>query len=105
MSGFHCLWSVGGIAGAGGGAMLLSAGLTPQATSFWAIALVVLVTACSFPALLAASGETSQQEKGNAGRPNFRLVLMAIMAMICFMAKARFSTERYFHHAGSPDGG
>lgn len=87
MSGFHCLWSVGGIAGAGGGAMLLSAGLTPQATSFWAIALVVLVTACSFPALLAASGETSQQEKGNASRPNFRLVLMAIMAMICFMAE------------------
>ncbi|WP_431022873.1 MFS transporter (plasmid) [Erwinia rhapontici] len=87
MSGFHCLWSVGGIAGAGGGAMLLSAGLTPQATSFWAIALVALVTACSFPALLAASGETSQQEKGNASRPNFRLVLMAIMAMICFMAE------------------
>ncbi len=26
MSGFHCLWSVGGIAGAGGGALLLGAG-------------------------------------------------------------------------------
>jgi len=87
MSGFHCLWSVGGIAGAGGGALLLGAGISPQTTTFWAVALIVLVTACSFPALLTAGGEDPRQPPDTASRPNFRLVLMAIMAMICFMAE------------------
>lgn len=87
MSGFHCLWSVGGIAGAGGGALLLGAGISPQTTTFWAVALIVLVTACSFPALLTSGGEDPHQPPDTASRPNFRLVLMAIMAMICFMAE------------------
>jgi len=87
MSGFHCLWSVGGIAGAGGGALLLGAGISPQTTTFWAVALIVLVTACSFPALLTVGGEDPHQPPDTASRPNFRLVLMAIMAMICFMAE------------------
>lgn len=87
MSGFHCLWSVGGIAGAGGGALLLGAGISPQTATFWAVALIVLVTACSFPALLTAGGEDTHQPPDTASRPNFRLVLMAIMAMICFMAE------------------
>ncbi|MBD8216583.1 MFS transporter [Erwinia persicina] len=87
MSGFHCLWSVGGIAGAGGGALLLGAGVTPLAATFWAVALIVLVTACSFPALLTAGGDDPHQPVDTASRPNFRLVLMAIMAMICFMAE------------------
>lgn len=87
MSGFHCLWSVGGIAGAGGGALLLGAGISPQTATFWAVALIVLVTACSFPALLTAGGEDPHQPPDTASRPNFRLVLMAIMAMICFMAE------------------
>ena len=87
MSGFHCLWSVGGIAGAGGGALLLGAGISPQTTTFCAVALIVLVTACSFPALLTAGGEDPRQPPDTASRPNFRLVLMAVMAMICFMAE------------------
>lgn len=87
MSGFHCLWSVGGIAGAGGGALLLSAGMTPIVATFWAVVLIVLVTAFSFPALLATGGEAEQQQQQGRGRPNFRLVLMAVMAMICFMAE------------------
>lgn len=87
MSGFHCLWSVGGIAGAGGGALLLGAGISSEATTFWAIAFIFLVTACVFPALLAASGDATHQEKNTGSRPNFRLILMAVMAMICFMAE------------------
>lgn len=87
MSGFHCLWSVGGIAGAGGGALLLGAGISSEATTFWAIAFIFLVTACAFPALLAAGGDATHQEKNTGSRPNFRLILMAVMAMICFMAE------------------
>ncbi|MBU9824711.1 MFS transporter [Rahnella perminowiae] len=88
MSGFHCLWSVGGIAGAGGGALLLSAGITPLGSTFFAVALVVIVTAWSFRGMLpfAAHEEEGAEGKPKA-RPNFRLVLMAVMAMICFMAE------------------
>ncbi|HDL7412833.1 TPA: MFS transporter, partial [Yersinia enterocolitica] len=38
MSGFHCLFSVGSIAGAGGGAILFTLGLMPLAVTFIAIA-------------------------------------------------------------------
>jgi len=88
MSGFHCLWSVGGIAGAGGGALLLSVGVTPQGSTFYAVALVILGTAYSWRGLLpfGAHEEHNSQGKPKA-RPNFRLMLMAAMAMICFMAE------------------
>jgi len=37
----------------------------------------------------------AQQETGSTSRPNFRLVLMAIMAMICFMAEGGLRPQRY----------
>nr|WP_314418949.1 MFS transporter [uncultured Erwinia sp.] len=86
MSGFHCLWSVGGIAGAGGGALLLGAGFSPLGAAFCTVALVLLVTLGFLPSLLPTGGEEAQPEGGKA-RPNFRLLLMAVMAMICFMAE------------------
>ncbi|MEJ4047022.1 MFS transporter [Erwinia sp. SLM-02] len=86
MSGFHCLWSVGGIAGAGGGALLLGSGFSPLGAAFCTVALVLLVTLGFLPSLLPTGGEEAQPEGGKA-RPNFRLVLMAVMAMICFMAE------------------
>ena len=88
MSGFHCLWSVGGIAGAGGGALLLSAGITPPGSTFFAVALVALVTAWSFRGMLPFGAHEEEGAEGKPkARPNFRLVLMAVMAMICFMAE------------------
>lgn len=88
MSGFHCLWSVGGIAGAGGGALLLSAGITPLGSTFFAVALVALVTAWSFRGMLPFGAHEEEGAEGKPkARPNFRLVLMAVMAMICFMAE------------------
>ncbi|MFD3240404.1 MFS transporter [Rahnella perminowiae] len=88
MSGFHCLWSVGGIAGAGGGALLLSAGITPLGSTFFAVALVVIVTAWSFRGMLPFGAHEEEGAEGKPkARPNFRLVLMAVMAMICFMAE------------------
>ncbi|MBK0000921.1 MFS transporter [Erwinia sp. S38] len=86
MSGFHCLWSVGGIAGAGGGALLLGSGFSPLGAVLCTVALVVLVTLGFLSSLLPTGGEEEQSEGGKA-RPNFRLVLMAVMAMICFMAE------------------
>ncbi|MEA9393564.1 MFS transporter [Acerihabitans sp. TG2] len=88
MSGFHCLWSVGGIAGAGGGALLLSSGVTPQGSTFYAVSLVILGTAYSFRGLLPFGAHEEENTEGKPkARPNFRLILMAVMAMICFMAE------------------
>ncbi|GAB2925671.1 MFS transporter [Hafnia psychrotolerans] len=89
MSGFHCLWSVGCIAGAGGGALLLSAGITPQGSTWFTIALVAIITVYSYRGLLpfGAHEEEEPVEGKTKARPNFRLMLMSVMAMICFMAE------------------
>lgn len=87
MSGFHCLWSVGGIAGAGGGALLFSLGMTPPVSTFITIALIGIVTLLSFTALLPVGSHEEKDEAKPKARPNFRLVLMAAMTMICFMAE------------------
>ncbi|MEM6161652.1 MFS transporter [Erwinia sp. P6884] len=87
MSGFHCLWSVGGIAGAGGGALLFGLGVTPAMSTFVAVSLIVLVTLFSFTALLPFGNHEEQGGIKPKARPNFRLVLMAVMTMICFMAE------------------
>jgi predicted MFS family arabinose efflux permease len=87
MSGFHCLWSVGGIAGAGGGALLLSAGITPLGSTFFAVVLVIALTAYSYRGMLPFGAHEEPEEGQPKARPNFRLVLMAVMAMICFMAE------------------
>ena len=88
MSGFHCLWSIGGIAGAGAGIFFLSSGYTPQVCAIYVVILVLLGTAYSFRSLLpfGAHKEASAEEQPKA-RPNFRLILMAIMMLICFMAE------------------
>ncbi|OFC58358.1 MFS transporter [Candidatus Erwinia dacicola] len=87
MSGFHCLWSVGGIAGAGGGALMLDAGMSPLFSSWIAIVLIMLVCTLAFRGLLTSPGNEQQSQEGGAVRPNLRLMLMAVMAMICFMAE------------------
>ncbi|AUH00752.1 MFS transporter [Prodigiosinella confusarubida] len=88
MSGFHCLWSVGGIVGAGGGSLLLSSGVTPQGSTFFVVALVILGTAYSLRSLLPFGAHEEDSAEGQPkARPNFRLILMAVMMMICFMAE------------------
>lgn len=88
MSGFHCLWSVGGMAGAAGGALLLGSGMTPELSTLLAVSLIALITLFSLSGLL---GFANQEPQGGSRqtrrRPNFRLMLMALMAMIAFMAE------------------
>ncbi|WP_342754335.1 MFS transporter [Pantoea sp. MBD-2R] len=87
MSGFHCMWSVGGIAGAAGGAMLFSAGLTPLQSTWITSGFIVLILLLSFNALLPFGNHEPENHSAGKARPNFRLILMAIMAMISFMAE------------------
>ncbi|TXL69362.1 MFS transporter [Vineibacter terrae] len=52
MSGFHGLFSLGGIAGAGGVSLLLRAGASPSGAIWIAIAVIALATAVAAPRLL-----------------------------------------------------
>ncbi|MDG4647860.1 MFS transporter [Roseibacterium sp. SDUM158017] len=57
MSGFHAMWSVGGIAGAGGMAGLLTLGLPPLAAAFAAASLAALAMTLATPRLLRARAD------------------------------------------------
>ncbi|CNH77184.1 putative inner membrane protein [Yersinia pekkanenii] len=88
MSGFHCLFSIGSIAGAGGGAILFTIGLMPLPVTLIAIAVIAIVTAVVFNELIPFGDHKEPNEPViTKPRPNFRLVLMALMCMICFMAE------------------
>lgn len=88
MSGFHCLFSVGSIAGAGGGAMLFTIGLMPLTVTFISIAVIVIITSVVLNDLIPFGDHKEPSETVTTKpRPNFRLYLMALMCMICFMAE------------------
>nr|WP_245956887.1 MFS transporter [Edaphovirga cremea] len=88
MSGFHCLYSVGCIVGAGGGAVLFSVGLAPLTVAFLAVASIVVMSFAAFNQLLPFGDHQEAKENvATKPRPNFRLMLMAVMCMICFMAE------------------
>jgi predicted MFS family arabinose efflux permease len=58
MSGFHAMWSVGGIAGAGGATALLAAGAAPLQTALAASVVAAGCLAVAAPGLLRAGGGT-----------------------------------------------
>ncbi|CNH47378.1 putative inner membrane protein [Yersinia massiliensis] len=88
MSGFHCLFSVGSIAGAGGGAVLFTIGLAPLTVTLIAVAVIAIITSVVFNELIPFGDHKEPSERvATKPRPNFRLYLMALMCMICFMAE------------------
>ncbi|CNI25381.1 MFS transporter [Yersinia mollaretii] len=88
MSGFHCLFSIGSIAGAGGGAILFTIGLMPISVTLIAVAVMAIITSTVFNELIPFGDHKQPNESViTKPRPNFRLILMALMCMICFMAE------------------
>lgn len=88
MSGFHCLFSIGSIAGAGGGAILFTIGLMPITVTLIAAAVMAIITSAVFNELIPFGDHKQPNESAmTKPRPNFRLILMALMCMICFMAE------------------
>jgi MFS family permease len=87
MSGFHALYSVGGIAGAGGVTALLWLGIAPLAAAVGvAVVLAVLLGMSAKHLLASGNGE------GNA-RPLFVLprgpvILIGLLCFFCFLAEA-----------------
>ncbi|WP_370425707.1 MFS transporter (plasmid) [Pantoea vagans] len=85
MSGFHGLFSIGGIVGSACGSLLLSAGFSPLSMALIADLIITFVMLVSFSCLL-PFGSHGEQTKSKF-RINVPLLLMATMCMICFLAE------------------
>ncbi|WP_241610071.1 MFS transporter [Rosenbergiella epipactidis] len=85
MSGFHGLFSIGGIVGAAGGSLVLSSGFTPMMMSLCTFLIIVLLVISVSKHLLPFAAHSEVENR--AFKLNAHLLLMAIMCMICFLAE------------------
>ena len=85
MSGFHGLFSIGGITGSGGGSLILSSGFSPLQFSLISVLLILIIIISTVKELLPfASHETQTHSRLKV---NLRLTVIAVMCMICFLAE------------------
>jgi predicted MFS family arabinose efflux permease len=84
MSGFHGLFSVGGIVGAGGVSALLSAGATPLAATLCVVAGIVATSIKAGPHLLSDRAENT---KAAFAVPHGIVLLIGILCFIVFLAE------------------
>ena len=79
MSGFHGLFSLGGVAGAGGVSGLLSVGLSPLSATLAVVAMIVVLLALSAPYFLPYGGRSSG--------PAFALArgVVLFIGVLCFI--------------------
>jgi predicted MFS family arabinose efflux permease len=83
MSGFHAMWSVGGVLGAGGVTLLLSQGVSPVTGALFGSALALAALLYARPRLLAAQGG----EAPAFVRPRGIVLLLAVLAGITFLVE------------------
>jgi hypothetical protein len=83
MSGFHAMWSVGGVLGAGGMTLLLSLGLSPLAGACAGSALALAALLYARPRFLVAQGG----EAPAFVRPRGIVLLLAVLAGITFLVE------------------
>jgi fucose permease len=88
MSGFHGMFSVGGIAGAGGSSLLLGARISTVMTQS-IIAIVCLVVLLSATPFLLSYGRTSEHKEATKAFtfPRGQVLLLGILCFIVFMAE------------------
>lgn len=79
MSGFHGLFSLGGVAGAGGVSGLLSMGMSPWNATLTVVAIIVVLLALSAPYFLTYGGRS--------GGPGFALArgVVLFIGVLCFI--------------------
>ncbi|WP_336749626.1 MFS transporter [Pantoea vagans] len=87
MSGFHGMYSVGGITGSAGGSFILTEGFSIiQMTMAFTLLIIILLLMNAKNFLPYASH--SQETKTSARiRLNSRIIIMALMSIICFLAE------------------
>jgi predicted MFS family arabinose efflux permease len=83
MSGFHAMWSVGGVLGAGGMTLLLSLGLSPVTGATVGSALALAALLYARPRFLVAQGG----EAPAFVRPRGIVLLLAVLAGITFLVE------------------
>jgi predicted MFS family arabinose efflux permease len=86
MSGFHGLFSVGGFVGAGGMALMLSAGLRPLTASVLMAALIGAILGFAAPHLLRAAA-TAESESPTFAVPRGAVILLGIVCFVVFLAE------------------
>ncbi|MCQ8240450.1 MFS transporter [Rhizosaccharibacter radicis] len=86
MSGFHGLFSVGGIAGAGGTALLLWLGLPPLPAACCVLAASAVLLLLAAPASL-PTGRAGQGGGASFAIPRGIVLLIGAMAFVCFLAE------------------
>ncbi len=84
MSGFHGLFSVGGIAGAGGVSLMLLMGLTPLPAALVVVGLILLALALSMRHFLGEGGEGSQS---GFAWPRGVVLLIGALCFVLFLAE------------------
>ncbi len=84
MSGFHALFSIGGLAGAGGAAAALSSGMSPAATAISA-ALVLLVTLFLFGRHFL--NDRSEAHSPSLALPRGRVLVLGCMCLMMFLVE------------------
>jgi predicted MFS family arabinose efflux permease len=86
MSGFHGLFSVGGFIGAGGMALMLSAGLRPLTACVSMTAVMVGALCVATPHLLPAAG-AAERESPAFAVPHGTVIFLGIVCFIVFLAE------------------
>ena len=86
MSGFHGLFSVGGFTGAGGMALMLSAGLSPLMACVWMAAILGGILGVAAPHLLRAATEADRESPVFAV-PHGAVILLGIVCFVVFLAE------------------
>jgi predicted MFS family arabinose efflux permease len=87
MSGFHGLFSVGGLVGSLALAGLLAAGV-PLLPCAWIIAAAMLaIVVTQWPGLLATRGEPSEAQRSMFSLPSGRALLLGALCLIVFLAE------------------
>jgi len=84
MSGFHGLFSLGGIAGSAGFAAMLGAGASPPAAALVVAGVIVLLLAASFPRLLPVGGRSDGPP---FAIPRGIVVVIAALAFVLFLVE------------------
>jgi predicted MFS family arabinose efflux permease len=84
MSGFHGLFSVGGIAGAGGVSLMLLMGLTPLPAALVVVGLILLALALSARHFLGEGGQSSQS---GFAWPRGIVLLIGALCFVLFLAE------------------
>src|SRR5882724_980103 len=87
MSGFHGLYSVGGFIGAGGMALMLSAGLRPSMACVSMTVIVVGTLCLAAPHLLRAAAAAAERESPVFAVPHGAVIFLGIVCFVIFLAE------------------